>query len=213
MKSLLDNLEASRVDLTKLVQGKRTGKFQINPEHFPDNWTERLIIMSGVNRTLDDDYMLEQAHLAEDMLLSIPCITDLSDIILTDVGHCPNDFKVIKDTRMFFSFRPDVYTYYKTVKLLNNIRHIFFGTIGGCGFTSPVVYIMREDRCFEYIVRLDFGFFQGIRRDRMDEDDYKRILPIFKICSLEPDVSTLPRILKECVERMDNRDVRYYKRN
>ena len=214
MGSILDIIDSTSVDLSGFIIRRRTGKFQVNPDNpgklLFENEPDRLIVTSGINRKITDESMLEEAHLAEEMLLSIPCVTELSDMILVDAAHCQGEFGEMKDTRLIFSFKPDVYSYYKAIKMLNNIRHIFFGTIGGCGFGSPRVFTMSNGKRI-YNCCLDLTFFNGIRRNRFDGDDYGNIYPIFRVCGLEPNIITLPGLLKESVERMDERNRRYSK--
>ena len=147
MGSILDNIEERRIDVSGLSNSRgfqRTGELQINcdveecDEILRVREDNRLIIVSGIKHSNEDEYLRELVRYnIEEILLSVPFVKDLSDMVLLDKKHRSSEYRRFSefDTILMFSFRPDVHaSYYKTLKLFYVIRILFFGVVGGYGF-------------------------------------------------------------------------------
>lgn len=227
MGSILDNIEERRIDVSSLSNSRkfqRTGELQINcdveecDEILRVREDNRLIIVSGIKQSNEDEYLRELVRYnIEEILLTVPFVKDLSDMVLLDKKHRSSEYRRFSefDTILMFSFRPDVHaSYYKTLKLFYVIRRLFFGVVGGYGFSMPCVYCnvynSAHTECYRvYTETLEFSFFNSIRLNRFELINYNKMFPLFWNCGIRVnDEIELRDKLREAQERLDKRNTK-----
>ena len=215
--NFLVDIESSHVDIQSTFV-ERPRKIQINPKDVmkilrPDD-EPRLLIHSGVNRNFEDEYIWKMIQLIDEMFLAIPGISCPSELVVNS-AYLVRDYDVnkIKMTNIMMSFRPDVRSTYSAIKLLNTIRRVFLGYVGGVGFISPDLYYMKPQEVSKYYIDgylgcLNFSFFNSIRRQQYEDNDYERFFTLFNTCGIA--LKDVRRELKNAIDRMD---CRYAKKN
>lgn len=219
--NLLDDIESSHVDIQSTFVTE--DRMYYNPDEwkkilFPEDGKERLLVISGNNIAFhpapntEHNYIWWNIRLVEDILRMHPSIGSLRFVVY-DTEHTPGMIKKPPHTiNIAFSFCPEVRTYYKAMKMLNDIRHIFFGTIGGSGFETPYIYYTKDDSTLVYCTCMNFYFFNWIRNDKHEDSDYLRFKPMFDACGLPWDDKNHKSILKDAIDRMDNRREKFYRK-